>query len=112
VLVAGAQAVWPDDELGRRVLDELSRPLRPRVRLAGDPLAAEFDAVLLQTDTEQVRAWTLRLAQRPGPVIGMQACAPGARHSGALAVERLLVERTLSVNTAAAGGNASLMTIG
>ena len=27
-------------------------------------------------------------------------------------LERLLIERTLSVNTAAAGGNASLMTIG
>jgi RHH-type proline utilization regulon transcriptional repressor/proline dehydrogenase/delta 1-pyrroline-5-carboxylate dehydrogenase len=27
-------------------------------------------------------------------------------------LERLMVERTLSVNTAAAGGNASLMTIG
>ena len=27
------------------------------------------------------------------------------------AIERLLVERTLSVNTAAAGGNASLMTL-
>jgi RHH-type proline utilization regulon transcriptional repressor/proline dehydrogenase/delta 1-pyrroline-5-carboxylate dehydrogenase len=29
-----------------------------------------------------------------------------------LALERLLIERSLSVNTAAAGGNASLMTIG
>ncbi len=29
-----------------------------------------------------------------------------------IALERLLVERALSVNTAAAGGNASLMTIG
>ena len=28
------------------------------------------------------------------------------------AVERLVIERSLSVNTAAAGGNASLMTIG
>jgi RHH-type proline utilization regulon transcriptional repressor/proline dehydrogenase/delta 1-pyrroline-5-carboxylate dehydrogenase len=27
-------------------------------------------------------------------------------------VERLVIERALSVNTAAAGGNASLMTIG
>jgi delta 1-pyrroline-5-carboxylate dehydrogenase len=27
-------------------------------------------------------------------------------------LERLLIERSLSVNTAAAGGNASLMTIG
>jgi len=35
--------------------------------------------------------------------------APG---EGADAVERLLVERVVSVNTAAAGGNATLMTVG
>jgi RHH-type proline utilization regulon transcriptional repressor/proline dehydrogenase/delta 1-pyrroline-5-carboxylate dehydrogenase len=29
-----------------------------------------------------------------------------------MAVERLLIERVVSVNTAAAGGNASLMTVG
>jgi RHH-type proline utilization regulon transcriptional repressor/proline dehydrogenase/delta 1-pyrroline-5-carboxylate dehydrogenase len=29
-----------------------------------------------------------------------------------VALERLVVERALSINTAAAGGNASLMTIG
>jgi RHH-type proline utilization regulon transcriptional repressor/proline dehydrogenase/delta 1-pyrroline-5-carboxylate dehydrogenase len=29
-----------------------------------------------------------------------------------IALERLVIERALSVNTAAAGGNASLMTIG
>jgi delta 1-pyrroline-5-carboxylate dehydrogenase len=32
--------------------------------------------------------------------------------SGHLHLERLLIERVVSVNTAAAGGNASLMTLG
>jgi RHH-type proline utilization regulon transcriptional repressor/proline dehydrogenase/delta 1-pyrroline-5-carboxylate dehydrogenase len=39
----------------------------------------------------------------------MQGLAPGET---AIALESLLLERSLSVNTAAAGGNASLMTIG
>jgi len=49
------------------------------------------------------------IAGRDGPIIGVHAFDP---HSGRLHLERLLVERVSSVNTAAAGGNASLMTIG
>ena len=49
------------------------------------------------------------LAQRPGPIVGVQRMMPGETD---LNLERLLVERALSVNTAAAGGNASLMAIG
>ena len=50
-----------------------------------------------------------------GRAAGARSSAPHvlpAVGDGAFAIERLLVERTLSVNTAAAGGNASLMTIG
>ena len=49
------------------------------------------------------------LAQRAGPIVGVTALPPGAVD---VPLERLLIERALSVNTAAAGGNASLMTIG
>ena len=41
--------------------------------------------------------------------IGVHGQAPGET---GIALERLVIERALSVNTAAAGGNASLMTIG
>ena len=43
------------------------------------------------------------------PIVLVHAFEPG---EPPLAVERLLVERVVSVNTAAAGGNASLMTVG
>ena len=49
------------------------------------------------------------MAERAGPIVGVVALEPG-HHD--IPLERLLVERALSVNTAAAGGNASLMTIG
>ena len=49
------------------------------------------------------------LARRAGPIVGVTALQPGAVD---IPLERLLIERALSVNTAAAGGNASLMTIG
>ena len=112
VLAAGARAVWPDDDLSRRVLAEVPAAVRGRVELARDPLASAIDAVLIQADAEQVRDWSRRLAQRPGPIITVHAGEPGARHAGAFVLERLLAERTVSVNTAAAGGNATLMTIG
>ena len=58
---------------------------------------------------EALREVCRRVARRPGPIVGVQGLAPGET---ALPLERLVIERALSVNTAAAGGNASLMTIG
>ena len=49
-----------------------------------------------------------QIAQRKGAIISVQGFSRGET---ALLLERLLHERALSVNTAAAGGNASLMTI-
>jgi RHH-type proline utilization regulon transcriptional repressor/proline dehydrogenase/delta 1-pyrroline-5-carboxylate dehydrogenase len=49
------------------------------------------------------------MARRPGPIVGVTGLAAGA---AAVPLERLVIERALSVNTAAAGGNASLMTMG
>jgi RHH-type proline utilization regulon transcriptional repressor/proline dehydrogenase/delta 1-pyrroline-5-carboxylate dehydrogenase len=79
--------------------------------MATDPLAAGIDleAAWVQADAPTVREWSLRLAQRPGAIVSLQASAPGERVAS---FDRLLVERSVSVNTAAAGGNASLMTLG
>ena len=68
-----------------------------------------FDAVLLHGTERDLQAACAILAARPGPILGVQRLVPGASDVN---LERLLVERALSVNTAAAGGNASLMTIG
>jgi RHH-type proline utilization regulon transcriptional repressor/proline dehydrogenase/delta 1-pyrroline-5-carboxylate dehydrogenase len=62
-------------------------------------------------DGDEVARFAEALAQRAGPIVGLQAAPPGASVD-AFAIERLLVERSLSVNTAAAGGNASLMSVG
>ncbi|CAH2793622.1 MAG: unnamed protein product [uncultured Caballeronia sp.] len=55
------------------------------------------------------------VAKRAGPILSVQGVAAGAfadaGHDGEdYALERLLTERLVSVNTAAAGGNANLMT--
>ncbi len=48
------------------------------------------------------------VAERDGPIISVQGYRSGDQH---LFLERLVHERAVSVNTAAAGGNASLMTL-
>ncbi|MBE5650911.1 hypothetical protein HIN51_23120, partial [Salmonella enterica subsp. enterica serovar Dublin] len=48
-------------------------------------------------------------AAREGAIVSVQGFARGESN---ILLERLYIERSLSVNTAAAGGNASLMTIG
>jgi len=109
VLAVGSRAIWPAEAQPLR--DRLPSELRGHVVLARDPFAPaiSFDAVLLHGGADQLRAIQAQLAQREGPVVSVERLAPGER---AVPLERLVVERALSVNTAAAGGNASLMTIG
>ncbi|MEO5696286.1 MAG: bifunctional proline dehydrogenase/L-glutamate gamma-semialdehyde dehydrogenase PutA, partial [Burkholderiaceae bacterium] len=109
VLCVGSQAVWPVEATALR--DELPREVAERIGLAQDWMSAEvaFDAVLLHGGEAALRDTCATLARRDGPIVGVQRLAPGETD---IALERLLVERALSVNTAAAGGNASLMTIG
>jgi RHH-type proline utilization regulon transcriptional repressor/proline dehydrogenase/delta 1-pyrroline-5-carboxylate dehydrogenase len=57
---------------------------------------------------QDVLAMAQRLAARPGPIVSLSAYAPG---EACIPLARLVTERSISTNTAAAGGNASLMTL-
>jgi len=108
VLAIGGRAVWPAD--ARPLRDLLPAPARERVTLAQDwrGNAVHFDAVLHAGPADDLRVLLQTLAARPGPIVGVTSLPGDAVPS----LERLMVERSLSINTAAAGGNASLMTIG
>ena len=84
--------------------------MREQIALADDwrSPAVHFDVVLHHGDAAELRQLCEFLARRPGAIIGVQSLAEG--ESG-VALERLVIERSVSVNTAAAGGNASLMTL-
>jgi RHH-type proline utilization regulon transcriptional repressor/proline dehydrogenase/delta 1-pyrroline-5-carboxylate dehydrogenase len=71
--------------------------------------AAGFDAVLHAGTDDALRAVLATLAERRGAIVGVTRWS--GRMDG-LPLQRLVIERSLSLNTAAAGGNASLMTIG
>ena len=109
VLSVGSRAVWPAD--ARLLFEQLPDAVKDRVLLAQDwsSDSVYFDALLLHGAADRTRAVLEHLKSRPGPIIGLTALVPG---DGAVPLERLVIERSLSINTAAAGGNASLMTIG
>jgi RHH-type proline utilization regulon transcriptional repressor/proline dehydrogenase/delta 1-pyrroline-5-carboxylate dehydrogenase len=79
------------------------------VRSAGNRATQEVDdpnirAALFAGSREELLALARRLAARDGPIVPL--------HLAPYRFESLIDEVSLSVNTAAAGGNASLMTIG
>jgi RHH-type proline utilization regulon transcriptional repressor/proline dehydrogenase/delta 1-pyrroline-5-carboxylate dehydrogenase len=110
---------------GNRVLISLPDPLKPllatlppaladHVLRVEDWRAALFDAVLIEGDTQTLSSVAAELADRPGPIVGLQRAggADLAEQREDYRLDWLLRERSVSINTAAAGGNASLMTIG
>jgi RHH-type proline utilization regulon transcriptional repressor/proline dehydrogenase/delta 1-pyrroline-5-carboxylate dehydrogenase len=115
VLATGNRAVF-DGPAGRALAEQL----KPVAGLAasvgvvqGEGAADAFDAALFEGDGDALRVLSSRLAKRDGPIVTVQGLAVGAIEQGEdYVLERLLLERSVSVNTAAAGGNANLMTIG
>ena len=67
-----------------------------------------LDAALLHGDAATTLHWQAQLAQRPGAIVTLTALRPG---DAAVPLARLVSERSICTNTAAAGGNASLMTL-
>jgi len=69
-------------------------------------------AALIEGDRQAIIAALKALANRPGPILLAQAASPEACASGcAYQLNWLLDEVSTSINTSAAGGNASLMTL-
>ncbi len=109
VLAVGSHAVWPAQ--ARSLWDRLDADVRERITLAQDwqAPAVRFDAVLHSGPAADLQMVLATLSQRAGPIVGATVLQPS--NSG-LMLARLVTERSISVNTAAAGGNASLMTLG
>jgi len=111
VLAVGCQVLWPDNAASRKLLAQLPSAVQQGIQLIGDWATSEltFDAILHHGDSDQLREVCQLAAKRPGAIVGVNGLNRG---DSDIPLERLLIEHALSVNTAAAGGNASLMTIG
>ncbi|MEG1769291.1 MAG: trifunctional transcriptional regulator/proline dehydrogenase/L-glutamate gamma-semialdehyde dehydrogenase [Comamonas sp.] len=112
VLAVGGKAVWPAEHaalaarLPASVTHELVLGIAWAQALAENRLRA--DAVLHAGTADSLRALQLRLQARAGPLL---AVVHMDSDDAPVPLERLLIERAVSTNTAAAGGNASLMTL-
>ncbi|MBW9063497.1 trifunctional transcriptional regulator/proline dehydrogenase/L-glutamate gamma-semialdehyde dehydrogenase [Rhizobium herbae] len=73
-----------------------------------------FAGALVEGNAERVRTVNKQIAALPGPLVLVQAASREelARNPDAFCLNWLLEEVSTSINTAAAGGNASLMSIG
>lgn len=111
VVSIGSRALWQDTPANRALAARLPAPVQALITLAPEPtlMSQRFDAVIFHGDSDKLLALTGQVASREGAIVTVQGLAPAGQ---TIALERLYLERSLSVNTAAAGGNASLMTIG
>ena len=107
-LAVGSRVLWLEQQQALR--NELPVAVQQRIACIADWTAADagFDAILHHGDSDQLRAVSQQAARRPGAIIGVHGLGRG---DSDIPLERLLIEHALSVNTAAAGGNANLMTI-
>jgi RHH-type proline utilization regulon transcriptional repressor/proline dehydrogenase/delta 1-pyrroline-5-carboxylate dehydrogenase len=107
LLAVGSRAVWPASASAMQRL--LPASVAARIDRVEDWRSdqASYQLVLHQGDDQSLRSVCKAMAEREGEIVSVQTSADGH-----WPLERLVFERSLSVNTAAAGGNASLMTLG
>ncbi|BET80858.1 trifunctional transcriptional regulator/proline dehydrogenase/L-glutamate gamma-semialdehyde dehydrogenase [Edwardsiella anguillarum] len=110
-VAVGCRVLWPDTPRHRALHKALPATVAARITLspADSLMALEFDAAIYHGDSDRLRLLGRQIATRRGAIVPLQGLAPGDTR---LRLELLVHERALSVNTAAAGGNASLMTLG
>ncbi len=116
LFATGNEIVVERDNPAQALLRDLPADLAARVEIVGDwRMADDIKGVLFEGDEEAFRQINQEVAKRPGPILSVQRSLPLAgsdRACGGYCLDWLLEERSISINTAAAGGNASLMAIG
>jgi len=108
VLAVGGRVLWPAE--AQALVERLPAAVADRVTLVDDWTrhTVRFDAVLHHGERADRLRVCRAVAGRSGAVVVVVGLRCG---DGDVPLERLVVERSLSINTAAAGGNASLMAL-
>ncbi|SFM41654.1 trifunctional transcriptional regulator/proline dehydrogenase/L-glutamate gamma-semialdehyde dehydrogenase [Variovorax sp. OV329] len=109
-LTVRCRAIWPSAPGTQALLASLPLDVQEHIALAKDwtQPGVEFDLALHQGGEADLLAALAQLALRDGPIVSLRRFAAECDD---LPMEALVIERAVSTNTAAAGGNASLMTI-
>ena len=107
-LAAGNRVVLGDGAPLGDIIARLPQALLARIETPRDwRKAGPFARALVAGNTSFVRAALSQIAELPGPIVTAEAPCAGGGYAGAM----LLGETGISINTTAAGGNASLMAL-
>ncbi|WP_159152494.1 trifunctional transcriptional regulator/proline dehydrogenase/L-glutamate gamma-semialdehyde dehydrogenase [Acinetobacter johnsonii] len=106
--VGSRPAVLSDNSFVLKHMPSMPKALAQAFHVIKDIKTDAFDAVLHHGTTAQLLALQQQIAERQGAIVGITHLSPSQT---AIPLERFVIERAISVNTAAAGGNASLMTL-
>lgn len=106
VLAVGSRAIWTAEM--RSLKESLPSLVQASIELHSDWKTAHAEAALLHANQTTGLQIAAELAKREGAILTLTAMNPGEQR---VPLARLVTERSISINTAAAGGNASLMTL-
>ncbi|HXW66149.1 MAG TPA: bifunctional proline dehydrogenase/L-glutamate gamma-semialdehyde dehydrogenase PutA [Burkholderiaceae bacterium] len=106
VVATANRAMMPEDVALRAALDALPQSVNDCVDWTADWRVQAFDVVLLAGNEESAHALRRELAQRSGARVALLRPVEGR-----YALDRLVAEQVVTTNTAAAGGNATLMSL-
>ncbi|WP_267424392.1 trifunctional transcriptional regulator/proline dehydrogenase/L-glutamate gamma-semialdehyde dehydrogenase [Methylobacterium sp. GC_Met_2] len=114
ILACGNHVVVVRGERHGALLQDLPSDVAARVAHAPDlDAAGDIRAVLFEGDAVGLAAINMAVAARDGAILSVQARTSGALADGDLyGLAGLVEEVSTAINTAAAGGNASLMGVG
>jgi RHH-type proline utilization regulon transcriptional repressor/proline dehydrogenase/delta 1-pyrroline-5-carboxylate dehydrogenase len=106
----------PADSAVARLLNTLPAEVKPFVQLCGAGQLNDethLSALLFEGDGDALQALSLQVARRAGAIVRIECLSPAQLAAGAqYDLSALMHEQSISTNTAAAGGNAQLMTMG
>lgn len=106
--VGSRPAVLTDNTFILKHLKSMPAKVVKAIKVIKDIESGDFEAVLNHGDASALIDLQQRIATRQGPIVGITHLSSGNYE---IPVERFVIERAISINTAAAGGNASLMTM-
>jgi RHH-type proline utilization regulon transcriptional repressor/proline dehydrogenase/delta 1-pyrroline-5-carboxylate dehydrogenase len=115
VLATGNAAVIDTASGLKDRLSALPANVAARLSFTSDWAAdVPFSGALIEGDADHIRTANKKIAALPGPLVLVQAASAQelSANPDAYCLNWLLEEVSTSINTAAAGGNASLMSIG
>ena len=105
--VGSSAAVLKDNMFLAKYQASLPKEVLAAIKVISNVETDQFDAVLHHGSVEQLTDLQNKIANRSGAIVGITHLQTDEQ----IPLERLVIERAISVNTAAAGGNASLMTL-